>query len=512
MRCHPWVLTSLLVLVFLSGGSAISAQVATLVADYQFNNTLSSGVFDVPGLVNNGSSGTNTFITDTVDGQSRTVLQFPNGNGVNLSPTTGVLPDGSYSIVLLFRFDAITSYRKIIDFKNRSTDLGFYNLHGSLQFYNVTSFTTADIAPNTYVQIVLTRDSGGSTTGYVNGVQRFNFQDTANNALPNANTILHFFQDDFGGESSAGAVARIRIYDNALSSGEVSGLDRLPTIQTVLRGDVAGAGDGQISVLDIIALTRILLGKNATPSSGSDDYIRADANADNTLDIADIIELVRVILRLPAARPIAGETAPVLALGQTLRHSSGQVALPIVLTSDTPLAGLQLSVALPTNGTLFGPPTLASGLTGFFIDSLMEGATLRIIIYSPTLQTLPRGTGAVVYLPLLAGKSGDLTQHVHLIDAVSATLQAGRLPVIVQSAVPPSAPDGFTLGSAYPNPANPGTTIAYDVPQQGHLTLSIFNLLGQEIIRLVDGVKGIVPILVEKGKAPRYIRYEHFSR
>lgn len=74
-------------------------------------------------------------------------------------------------------------------------------------------------------------------------------------------------------------------------------------------------------------------------------------------------------------------------------------------------------------------------------------------------------------------------------DAVSATLQAGRLPVIVQSAAPPAAPEGFTLGSVYPNPANPGTNIAYEVPQQGHLTLSIFNLLGQEIIRLVDGVK-----------------------
>ncbi len=80
MRSHHWVSNSLLLLIFLFGGSSISAQAATLVADYQFNNALSSSIPDVPELVNNGSSGTNTFITDTVDGQSRTVLQFPNGN------------------------------------------------------------------------------------------------------------------------------------------------------------------------------------------------------------------------------------------------------------------------------------------------------------------------------------------------------------------------------------------------------------------------------------------------
>lgn len=195
MRSQPFVLNSLLLLlIFLSEGSWVSAQSATVVADYQFNNTLSSSVSGVPGLVNNGSSGTNTFITDTVDGQSRAVLQFPNGNGVNLSPTTGVLEDGSYAIVLLFKFDAVTGYRKIIDFKNRSVDLGFYNRNGSLLFYDFTSSSNGGIAPNTFVQVVLTRDSAGSTTGYVNGVQMFNFQDTRGDALPDGNARPIFFR------------------------------------------------------------------------------------------------------------------------------------------------------------------------------------------------------------------------------------------------------------------------------------------------------------------------------
>lgn len=47
-------------------------------------------------------------------------------------------------------------------------------------------------------------------------------------------------------------------------------------------------------------------------------------------------------------------------------------------------------------------------------------------------------------------------------------------------------PEGFALFQNYPNPFNPTTTIRYDVAQVGHVRLTIYNLLGQEVARLVD--------------------------
>ena len=48
---------------------------------------------------------------------------------------------------------------------------------------------------------------------------------------------------------------------------------------------------------------------------------------------------------------------------------------------------------------------------------------------------------------------------------------------------------GFSLAQCSPNPFNPTTTISYVIPVSQRVTLSVYNLLGQEVVRLVDGIE-----------------------
>ncbi len=48
-------------------------------------------------------------------------------------------------------------------------------------------------------------------------------------------------------------------------------------------------------------------------------------------------------------------------------------------------------------------------------------------------------------------------------------------------------PEAFALGQNYPNPFNPSTSIKYQVSQAAYVRLIVYNTLGVEVARLVDG-------------------------
>jgi hypothetical protein len=53
----------------------------------------------------------------------------------------------------------------------------------------------------------------------------------------------------------------------------------------------------------------------------------------------------------------------------------------------------------------------------------------------------------------------------------------------------PAIPSIFTLSQNYPNPFNPITTINYQIPSAGHVSLKVYDILGREITTLVNEEK-----------------------
>ncbi|MEJ2635236.1 MAG: S8 family serine peptidase [Calditrichia bacterium] len=59
----------------------------------------------------------------------------------------------------------------------------------------------------------------------------------------------------------------------------------------------------------------------------------------------------------------------------------------------------------------------------------------------------------------------------------------------VASAVLSQIPDKFALSQNYPNPFNPTTSIKYQLPEQSHVSLQIYNIQGQLVRTITDGVE-----------------------
>jgi photosystem II stability/assembly factor-like uncharacterized protein len=68
----------------------------------------------------------------------------------------------------------------------------------------------------------------------------------------------------------------------------------------------------------------------------------------------------------------------------------------------------------------------------------------------------------------------DESNNAFTIQSPTSVVELGGIPVT------------YEIAQNYPNPFNPTTQIIYGLPKDGHVTLTVYNALGQEVVRLLD--------------------------
>jgi subtilisin family serine protease len=130
----------------------------------------------------------------------------------------------------------------------------------------------------------------------------------------------------------------------------------------------------------------------------------------------------------------------------------------------------------------------ASDTTWIMLDTLHGGVSGELVTAPPTTDEfvptciqwkaqslpLPIGTNKIKFRAISA-YGNDL-----YVDSVCVIKFVGKIPIALLT------PKVFSLAQNYPNPFNPSTKIQYSIPKAGIVKMVVYDLLGREVITLVN--------------------------
>ncbi len=165
---------------------------------------------------------------------------------------------------------------------------------------------------------------------------------------------------------------------------------------------------------------------------------------------------------LSASPNPVSEAEAVTVMATLSEAASTEVTIPLVLTAGTAEEGDYGAIA---SIAINKDEVSGTGMMMTFADDDLDDETFTV-----TLGTLPSGiiAGAQASIEITITDAGERTSIESLEDAI---------------------PTDFSLEQNYPNPFNPSTAIEFSTAKTQHVTLTVYDLLGQKVRTLLDGVQ-----------------------
>jgi hypothetical protein len=145
------------------------------------------------------------------------------------------------------------------------------------------------------------------------------------------------------------------------------------------------------------------------------------------------------------------------------------------------------TTGLPTKFPFAGDPVTNSGY--LFPERYISGGA-GFVMFSGPVTIAPQDTQWVM-ASLIVATGDDYKDAIQNLRLKAATIQSLSYDELVtKNSLKPSLtllPQEFYLSQNYPNPFNNGTIINFQLPYQSNVTITIYDILGNEITTIVNG-------------------------
>jgi len=219
-----------------------------------------------------------------------------------------------------------------------------------------------------------------------------------------------------------------------------------------------------------------------------------DLNADGVIDMADMIILGQNWTGKGSSSGF-GLNSRVKTEAEIIREASSKFSLNIRVENVRSLIGYQLKVKYDPSATFveakLGDLLLNSqnGTTPLLL--VKEGVnevSIASVMPRANEETAANGSGCLVQLSFITNKPEFEVTDVGLLDIDGNIDMLGKL-TASSSEFGQDVPMACELSQNYPNPFAANTSIRYGIPEPMNVKLAVYNIVGQEIRTLAEGIK-----------------------
>lgn len=196
-----------------------------------------------------------------------------------------------------------------------------------------------------------------------------------------------------------------------------------------------------------------------------------------------------------SADQASGKAVVELCSSDAIPVADGEMlTFPVAVSTEIFLAGAQFRLSFDASKVVPQDPVLTERSENMTLVYAVHGNEMIILVYSTGGEQIAPGSGPLLNVPCTF-KGGDQSPGLLSVEEVIlADVEAQAIPAIVRTTMSEriQAPTYYGLAQNYPNPFNPETDIQYQIADGGspvHTTLKIYNILGQEVRSLVNGMR-----------------------